>query len=324
MASKVFQGFSVHKEMITNIAGCAGLVIIILLASAVIPIFGPIFRILIPFPFLYYNSKLGVNQGIKVSVIALFLVGLIANLAGQTQVIILCIEFGLMGLIISEIYKREFSFGFTIFWGTAIMLIVGSIFLFVMGISKGMGPLELIRNYFQSNLGENILLYENMGLEQEKVAQLKELSKVISDLISKIYLSLVIIGTGLVVWLNVVLSRPLFQLRGIKYPDFKPLDRWQTPELLVWGVIAAGFSIFFRIDIIRLIAINFLIVMAVIYIFNGFSIVLFFLNKYHVPRWIRFGIYALLIIQQMSMAILAMMGLFDQWIDLRKIHKRAG
>jgi uncharacterized protein YybS (DUF2232 family) len=252
------------------------------------------------------------------------LIGIVLNLAGYTQLIFLCTEFGLMGLIIAEIYKREFSFGFTIFWGTVLMLVVGAIFLFIMGLSKGIGPLELVRNYFQSNLGENIFLYENMGLEQDKVTQLKQLSKVMTDLISKIYPSLVIIGTGFVVWLNVVLSKPLFLLKRIKFPSFKSLDRWQAPELMVWGVIVAGFSLFFKVDAIRFIAINALVVMAVIYVFNGLSIVLFFLNKYHVPRWIRFGIYALLVIQQMSMAILAMMGLFDQWIDLRKIHKKAG
>jgi hypothetical protein len=36
----------------------------------------------------------------------------------------------------------------------------------------------------------------------------------------------------------------------------------------------------------------------------------------------RIGIYFLIIIQQLFLAVLALAGLFDQWIDFRKIHRR--
>jgi uncharacterized protein YybS (DUF2232 family) len=91
---------------------------------------------------------------------------------------------------------------------------------------------------------------------------------------------------------------------------------------MVWGVIAAGFALFFPIASIRLLAINSLIVMSVIYVFHGLSIVLFFFNKYRVPKWARFGSYILIVFQQIFLVGLAFAGLFDQWIDFRKIHKK--
>ena len=185
-----------------------------------------------------------------------------------------------------------------------------------------MGPLELILDYFQSNLAETIKAYENTGLDQEKVIHLEEYGKVVTNLVIKIYPALVIIGTGFVVWLNVVISRPLFRRGKIKYPDFGPMDRWQSPEFMVWGVIAAGFALFLSRTGITLLAINSLIVMSVIYVFHGLSIVMFFLDRYHVPRWVRFGVYLLIIFQQIILLGLAVAGLFDQWIDFRKIHKR--
>jgi uncharacterized protein YybS (DUF2232 family) len=125
-----------------------------------------------------------------------------------------------------------------------------------------------------------------------------------------------------VVWVNVVISRPLFRMGNIRYPDFGPMDRWQAPEFMVWGVIAAGFALFFPKASIRLLAINSLIVLSVIYIFHGLSIVLFFFNKYRVPTWARLGSYILIILQQIFLVGLAFAGLFDQWIDFRKIHKK--
>jgi uncharacterized protein YybS (DUF2232 family) len=110
---------------------------------------------------------------------------------------------------------------------------------------------------------------------------------------------------------------------NLNYPDFGPMDRWHAPEPMIWGVIVAGFSLFLPIHVIKLLAVNALIVMAIIYVFHGVSIVLYFLNKYHIPVWMRIGAYALIILQQIFWVGLAMAGLFDQWIDFRKIYKKA-
>jgi uncharacterized protein YybS (DUF2232 family) len=69
-------------------------------------------------------------------------------------------------------------------------------------------------------------------------------------------------------------------------------------------------------------AINALIIIMVIYLFHGLSIVLFFLNKYRVPFWLRIGVYFLIIVQQLFFVALSLAGLFDQWVDFRKIHRR--
>ena len=303
--------------------GCAGPVILLLFAATWIPFVGPFFIFLIPLPFLYYATKLGLRDGLKITAVTLLIVGLIAKLAGYPQIIIFCFEFGLVGLILSEIYRRKYTLGFTVFWGTCTTLIIGAIFLTLIALSQKMGPMEMILGYFQENLGATIRGYEEMGLEPEKVAQLQEYGKILTDILAMIYPALSIIGSGLVVYIAVVLSRPLFRLGSIQYPDFAPMGQWQSHDLLVWGVIAAGFALFLSTGGIRFVAINGLIVMAVIYVFHGLAIVLFFFNKYTVPHWVRFGVYLLILFQQIFWIVLALAGLFDQWIDFRKIHKRA-
>ncbi|MFC1533583.1 DUF2232 domain-containing protein [Thermodesulfobacteriota bacterium] len=309
---------------ISNILGCAGSVIFVLLVSAVIPLIGPFFSLLTPLPFLYYTSKLGLNQGLKIGFITLFIVGLIARLSGYSHILVFCLEFSIIGLIISEIFRRELSFGLTIFWGTVLMLFIGAVFLFFIGLSKGMGPFELILVYFQANLDKYMGFYENMGLDQEKAILLRQFATKLKELVARVYPALLVVGTGFIIWINVVISKPIFRLGGIRYPDLGQMDRWQSPEFMVWGVIAAGFSLLFPITGIKFIALNALIVLLVIYVFHGLTIVMFFFNKHNIPSWARFGIYALIIIQQgFFMIILALGGLFDQWIDFRKIHKKA-
>lgn len=306
-----------------DVTGCIGATILLLFASAWIPFIGPFFGLLTPIPFLYYAMKLGRYQGLKVFALTLLVVGLIGKLTGYPQIVFFCLEFGLVGLIISEIYRWKLSFGLTIFLGTLFALTVSAIFLSLIALSEKMGPFEMVLEYFRTNLKTTIGLYENTGLDPEKVLQLREYGRAVTEMIAKVYPSLMIICTGLVVWIVVVLSKPLFRLRNLEYPDFGNMDQWEAPEMMVWGLIASGFALFFPMAGIRFLAINGLMVMLVIYAFGGLSIGLFFLNKYNVPPWIRFGVYFLIIIQQIVWLGLAMVGLFDQWVDFRKIHKRA-
>lgn len=306
----------------TDVLGCACSALVLLLASALIPLVGPIFSLLTPLPFLYYATKLGLYQGAKVILVTLLAVGLIAKLAGYPQIIFLCLEFSLLGIIISETFRRKYTIGLAIFWGTTLMLIIGAVLLGLIGLTRNMGPLALILKYFQNNMNETIQTYESMGWDQEKILQIKEYLKILIDVLKKVYPSLMIVGTGFVVWINIVISRPLFRLINLKYPDFGPMDRWHAPDLMVWGVIASGFALFLSIPGVQLIAINGLIVMLAIYVFHGLSILLFFLNKYRVPSWLRFGIYFLIFFQQFFLILLALAGLFDQWIDFRKIQDK--
>ena len=295
---------------------------VLLIASGWVPFAGPFLSLLTPLPFLYYTAKFGLCEGVKALVICLLAVGLIGNLSGFSQAVFLCLEFGLLGLIISEIFRRKLTIGRTILWGTGLMLLLGFVILTGVGLTKNMGPIELVLGYLQSNLKGTVDVYEHMGGGEEKAVQLRQFAKALMEIITRIYPSLVIIGTGFVVWLNVVLSRHVFRLGNLSYPQFATTDRWWAPEYMVWGVIAAGFSLFLPVSGIRWVSINALIVLLTVYVFHGLSIVLFFLNKYRVPSWIRLGVYFLILFQQIFLFVLALAGLFDQWIDFRKIRHR--
>jgi uncharacterized protein YybS (DUF2232 family) len=309
--------------IISDIIGCTGAVIFLLLVSVWVPFIGPLFILLIPLPFLYYLSKLGLGQGWKTGFISILILSLIARLIGYPYLILSCILLGLGGLIISETFKREFKIGMTVFWGTVFMLFAGAVFLFFITLSTGKDAIQLIVGYFQTNVDRALGLYEEMGLDQQTMTQLRQFGTILNNLIAQIYPALIIIGTGFVIWINVVISKPLFRLRGIKYPDMGRADMWYAPEYMIWGVIAAGFALFFPLTVIRFIALNILIILLVIYVFHGLAITMFFFNKHKIPFWARLGVYLLIMIQQIFMLVLALVGLFDQWVDFRKIHKKS-
>jgi len=307
---------------ITDVLGCTGLVAFFVLASVWIPFVGPIISLLTPLPFLYYSSKLGLYQGVKVAVITVFILGLVANLAGKPQIVIYCVEFSLLGLALSEFLRRRFSIGQTIFLSLVFMLVIGTGVLFFLALSKNMGPFEMMLSYLGDHLNASLKAYEEMGVPQEDAMALQVYVKAFMEIISRIYPSLMIISAGFTVWLNVVIAKPLFRIRNLEYPEFIAMDRWRAPDNLIWGLIVSGFALFLASESIKILAINAMIVMMAVYLFHGLSIVLFFFSKYHVPSWIRIGVYFLIMVQQLFLVILILGGIFDQWIDFRKIHRK--
>jgi uncharacterized protein YybS (DUF2232 family) len=230
-------------------------------------------------------------------------------------------EFSLLGLVLSELFRRKFSIEQTLFLGTMFMLLLCFGILFFFALSRNMGPFEMMLDYLKSHLDLALKTYKEAGIQPEKAIELEAFAKSFMNTISMIYPSLMVIGTGFAVWLNVVTAKPLFRMGNLEYPDFGAMDQWRSPDGLIWGVIVAGFALFLSSGSIKLIAINAVIIMVAIYLFHGLSILLFFLNKYHVPSWIRAGIYFFLVIQQLLWIILILAGLFDQWIDIRKIRR---
>jgi uncharacterized protein YybS (DUF2232 family) len=305
-----------------HVLGCVGTAMVLLLASVWIPIAGPFFSLLTPLPFLYYSAKLGVSQAVKLTCVSILVTGLIAAITRQSQIIFLCFEFSVLGLILSEIFRRKMSIGTSVLLGTCLLLLMGLLVLAVAGLRKNLGPLEMVYAYLLESLEETARLYTQVGADPEKAGAFQETLKALKEVVALIYPSLMIVGSAFVVWLNVIMSRPLFIKRNLEVPDFGALDRWKSPELMVWGLIAAGFSLFLSFSPLRLVAVNALVIMLAIYFFHGLSVLLFYLNKYRVPPWMRVGVYALILLQQILVVGVTMAGLFDQWIDLRRIHQK--
>lgn len=302
--------------------GCVGWAALVLFASISLPIVGPFVSLLTPIPFLYYATKLGFYRGLKLGVAVVLFISLVSRFLGQPQIILISLEFSALGMALAEIFRRKFSIGHTLAAGTLSMILMGIACLFLVGLYRHMGPFEMVQTYLKANLNGALEMYKGMGMEQDKAVEIQAYAKAFIDTIARIYPALLVVGSVFVVWLNVIFGRHVLRRAGLESPVFPDVDRWQAPEIMIWGLIAAGFSLFLRVDVIRLLGMNGLIILMTVYLFQGISILIFFLNKHHAPNWARGIIWFLLFFQQIFMLLVAMAGVFDQWVDFRKIHKK--
>ena len=107
--------------------------------------------------------------------------------------------------------------------------------------------------------------------------------------------------------------------RGLSFPDFGHLNHWRAPEPLIWGVIGCGLIMFLPATEIRLIGVNGLLVLLTIYFIQGIAIVSFYFEKKKLPRAFRVVLYMMIAFQQLFLLVIICIGLFDLWINFRKI-----
>lgn len=121
------------------------------------------------------------------------------------------------------------------------------------------------------------------------------------------------------IWFTMVLGNRL----AIKFCNRAVWVRyrfWKLPEKLIWLAIGSGvLSIIPAVAIIKSIGINTLILLCIVYCFQGFSICVFFMNKWNVPLLFRSIIYVTLIFQSFGTIAFLALGLADTWFDFRKL-----
>jgi len=306
---------------VRDILGCLGGAWLLLTSFLWLPVAGPFVSLLTPLPFSIYATKLGMGKGAQLAAAMVLSALAVGRVAGRMHLFVFALQFTFLGLVLAYLFRRAMGIGKTTALATALVLATSCGFLLYASLTHHTDPTTLLMSYLEGQLRETLRLYQETGMGGQGMAEVEAFGRGLMRIVARIYPSLMILGTGIAVWVNVIIARSILRKVGLPFPDFAPADRWRAPEALVWVLIPCGFSMFMVEGTLKWMALNAVIVVMTVYAFQGLSIVLFLLNKYHVPAWGRILVYSILAIQQVALFLLALGGLFDQWIDLRRLGK---
>lgn len=303
---------------ITDIIGCMVWVSALLAVIAVVPVLGLFIGLLTPIVFTYYLHGRAPRDALQFLAIVVGTIVLVSAVAGMVTLGVFCLEFAALGYALVYAYQRRLSIGWTMGLGTASLLCGSLMAVLVVAVCQGTGPTEIIRSYLNANLMLSPEAYKSMGLPPEKAAELNNYTSAVRNALLRIYPSLMVVGSSFVVWVNLMMGKRLFYSKGIQVFEKRDLLMWKAPEHLVWGVIVSGFSLFLPFEGIRFVMLNLLIIFMAVYLFQGMAIFSYFLDRFRVPSWARIALYLFIVVQQFFLVLLALGGLFDQWINFRR------
>ncbi len=302
-----------RTEIVTGIlVTCA-----IIAVCAFVPILGLMGTVFLPIPIMVYRTQLGRQPAAIIAAAALGFVGL---LGGSLEVLFFG-EFLLVGFVLGELLPTGISIEKTALIVCAAVFGTGIAGLMLHGLLSGAGLYEVVSEAARHNLELTVALYRQMGVSEEQIRFLEEAMPVIQSVLVGMMPALVVASTLMVVWLSLLVARPIFRRYGLALPDFGPLDHWKAPEPLVWAAIASGVLLLLPGFGLKMLGLNGLIVLMIVYFFQGIAVVAFYLRKKQVPRVMRVMLYFIVAVQQLVMLVVIGVGFFDTWFNFRKFGK---
>ncbi len=307
-----------QKEFITAIA----ITTLIAMAGLYLPVLGFVVSVFVPLPVLFYRAKLGRSQGALILIAVTFIV---ASVMGRWSITSTAFffELGLVGFILSEVFSMNLSVEKTVAVTTGVVIATGGVMFGLYGLLSTKSLWGLMSDYLQGNLQLALAIYKEMEVSEERIAILSQSMEGILYVMLRITPAIAIVATLFVVWSNLLLARPLLRSRDLFCPDFGTLNEWKAPEPLVWLVILSGVLILMPNQGLRLLGINGLIIMMMIYFFQGIAIVSFYFEKKQFPKLLRGVLYGLIALQQLVLLLVIAAGFLDMWIDFRRMKKGA-
>ncbi|MBW2632067.1 MAG: YybS family protein [Deltaproteobacteria bacterium] len=295
---------------------------IVFIAVAVNSVLGALGAVFVPMPILYYYSKLGRLHGLLVFILSLTITVITLRALGFQTGVIYLFFLGSIGLVLSEVLRRNWSIEKTVAYSVSILLILSFVILLYLSLISGKAPWGIIGTHMSAIVQENIDLYSRTGVSTQYIELMKENSDRITSVLTGLLPSLILVGAAFFIWLNILGGKWLFRKRGMWYPDFGDLSLWKTLDKTVWFVVIAGVFILIPSEGFRILGLNIVIVLLFIYMLQGLAIISFFFKRKNVPVVFRAFGYFLIFAQQFLIFIVAGLGLIDTWTDFRKLGKK--
>lgn len=297
-------------------------VFLFIFAAAFNWVMGPVFLVLLPM-ILFINCT--VNGMLKTSAVffaSYFLLLIMAVWLHWEVWAIAVLTTGAAGIFMAQCAGKNFSVEKTIIYPA--LFIIGAVcFNFIYdAMALSANPWQYVKDYITAGVKEFIKQSSQLSLNSEYLNIIKDNEKNIIEGFIQTFPSMVIILSGLIIWANLLLAKNYLLKAGIVYPRLIALARWKAPDYIIWFFIASGLLYLVWINDIKIIGLNAFLIVCFIYFLQGLAIISFLFQNKNVPPFFRYLFYFFIAVQQLLMIPIVAIGLFDIWVDFRKLFQK--
>ena len=295
-----------------------GIFLVIILVAFVAPPLGMVVGMLTPVPLILVYLQRGKVTGlITISAVALALLFLV----GPELAIAFIATSGLIAAAMAESTRLSFSFEKIILVSTLVPTVFALVMMFAGLTGEEGSSLKILEDNFKETARSYIQILEKSGETPENLAVFRKAVEDRAPIVARIIPSFVLIGTLVGVVINFLTVRYVWlRFYSRKYFDGMDVSRWMLPDVAVWVLIAALGSIFLGPEISRVLGMNLAIILVFLYFLQGLSVVTHILKTKAFPKWVWIIVFILIPLNPMFFGLVFGMGLFDIWVDFRKVR----
>jgi uncharacterized protein YybS (DUF2232 family) len=295
-----------------------GIFLVIVLVAFVAPPLGMIVGMLTPVPLILVYLQRGKITGL----ITITGVGLaLLVLVGPQLAIAFIAAYGIMAVAMAETTRLSFSFEKIVLISTLAPAVLTLLMLFAGLAGEEGSSMKGLEDTLRKEAESYIRILEKSG---ETPENLKAIRKSVEDAVpavARVFPSFILISTLVGAVINFLAVRYLW-LRFYSREYFERMDvsRWMLPDVMIWVLIASVGSMFFGPEISQVAGMNLAIILLFLYFLQGLSVVTHILKSKAFPKWVWIIVFILIPLNPMFFGLVVGMGLFDIWVDFRKIR----
>ncbi|MBJ8110667.1 YybS family protein [Bacillus wiedmannii] len=304
-----------NTKFITEGAALLAIYAMLLLISMYVPILGTVVTFALPLPFILLTIRYRLSNAFVIFTAALF----ITVIVSQPMNLVKTIMFGLIGIVLGYMYKKqkkpvEILMAGTLAYLIGIMLIyVASIKFFNIDLMKQMQNM-LNESMAQS---EKIVTAAGMPISKEQ----KELFAQFNDVLQTLFPSLLVMVSVCFSWITVMISGSV--LRKLKHdvipwPKFKDI---QLPKSTVWYyVIFILLSTFIKVEptsYLHMVFSNLYVIFTLLLVLQGLTFIAFLAHSKGFTKGVPIISFIVCMFIPMLFPLVTILGIIDLGISLR-------
>jgi hypothetical protein len=282
----------------------------LLFAGLVLPLLGPLLALASPLPLVLQRLRSGPGGAVLASVLSASFVAL-AFSPGQALVFLALLA--APGLLLGEAMARGRGLARGAAWAFGLVSVEIGVLLLLDGAHMAEAALLPFEHFRSPEVLEAL---RAAGWGPENVEQWVELSTLWHGVLSVVYPAAFLIAGAVGVLVNAALLRAYLVRRDPGWLEGGEFESIHWPLGLAAVFVVGGASVL--VSPLRPVAYNVLLLVAFFYVLQGLAVAAFYARRLAAPPLLRWGLMALVLLNPWAPQILALLGLFDTWIDFRR------
>jgi len=192
--------------------------------------------------------------------------------------------------------------------------------LALFSLGAEISPYGKFLQSMDEGINETLAYYrQNSAVGADALVMIETTLLQMKEIVPRLLPGIIGIVVLLFTWMTMVLANLLAnrEQRTLPWPNMRV---WQLPDKLIWPTIATGFLVLLPVSQLQWFGINLLLLLCLVYTFQGLSILMFFMHKWRVPVLFRSFIYVMVVFQTLGTVVLLVIGVAESWFDFRKLN----
>ncbi|MGP0564601.1 MULTISPECIES: DUF2232 domain-containing protein [unclassified Nitrospina] len=296
-----------------------GILLVILLLGTLVPPLGVVGGIFVPVPLILIYLRYGKQVGL-VSIALVFVAVLM--MMGMKQAILFVTEYAVVAAILGETVRLGFPFQRSVLFAALGSIALSAMMILVISAGQELSLTQLFEQEFRKGADQYIQSLEGADGKPENKQMLEEMADRVVHMFALSFPALLAIGSLFATTLNYLAVRwvwlRFYRLGGLF--ENADLTRLMIPDNWVWFFIVGTGCAVLGEGYLQALGLNLFIVLGGLYFLQGLAIFLHILKEKSIPKFFWYLAFLLIFTQPLLIGLVGGLGLFDIWVDFRKIR----